>query len=172
MKMFKIFGILFIACFWGCDFSEDFYNCKELGDSGNFSNKVMIGKYHSLSKTIVENNEGILFDVAINEVLELEQDSSYRLYGLDSLGDTLKVETGRFSIHKTPKSEWTGENDVYGFVFMADSATNALPVDSILLDVRSSDSCFTLAVENQDDFCHGYHYYSANRVFCANPEKL
>lgn len=150
MNLWKIVLLPTAIALYCCG-DDDSFNCKDIGDSGNFGKQVSAGTYYAST------------DVNAKEVLELRDDSTFTFHGIDSLGDTLISEKGVFSIHKTPKSDLTGDKEVYSLVMSSQNA------DSILIDVQASDSCFTLAIEDYDgDFCKGTRHYTKSRTFCAN----
>lgn len=119
-------------------------------ESGHFGNDVKLGTYVATTK-------------GKKEVLTLLEDSSFVDIEIDASGDTLKKENGRYLIRRTPDNEWTKGREIYGFIFeSADSS--AFRGDSVLVDV--SDSCFSLGIENRNDFCPKDYYYTVYRKFC------
>ena len=190
--------ICLISCF--SDY-ESLFDCKDNYESGNFGNHITSGTYYAygynllFSKEMYKQDNITSVSFKSTEILEIRPDSSYTNFILDSLGDTLEIQAGLYSVHKTPKNEWTGNKDVYSFVMLQDSVikkwvwknskielSDSLIVekpryangemfdnsDSVILDINTSDSCFTLAIENRDDFCRGDYYYTSTRKFCAN----
>lgn len=152
----------------GCDF----FDCKDLGDSGNFSSDVSTGTYYTTNFIYPENYSKHSDIIHVTEILNLRKDSTFSIYDIDSLGDTLISQTGNYTIHKTPNNEWTQGEKVYSFIMNVTDYTGMtskpkVNEDSILLDVQTEKECFTLAAEDYDgDFCKKTHFYTKQRVFC------
>ena len=185
----KIHNLLMVTFLFLCHCTE-FHSCEKTSPLWNFNHDVESGTYYTFSvyTPLEEKRQGSTINV--KEILTMRDDSTFSWYKTDSLGDTLAVYKGHYSVRQTTERNWNGDAKVYSLVFHTDTvmkkwefaengeikrlkdfkkqeASFSTP-DSILLDVSPKDSCFTLGYELRDDMCHDGYFYESGRRYCGN----
>ena len=187
MKLLKYLNIRIMPIMFGCD---GFYECSEVQKPLSFGNDVGFGTYYTFDDfTFHRNDDAQWKTINAKKILVLQKDSAFTEYVTDSLGDTIVVEKGKYSIHKA-NSQY-GKENVYSFELNVDTVQkkwewnkneelkilDAFKIEvksfvsndgsTFLIDIQKDDTCFTLGRVYQDDMCREY-FYEGTKRYCSN----
>lgn len=185
----KIHSILMVAFLFLCHCTE-LHDCEKTSPLWNFSHDVEPGTYYTFSIYTPLDGKRQGSTINVKEILTIRDDSTFSQYKTDSLGDTLAIYKGHYSVHPTKEREWSGDVKIYSLVLNTDTVMKKWEFaengeikrlknfkkqevsfsnpDSILLEVLPKDSCFTLGYELRDDMCHDEYFYESGRLYCGN----
>lgn len=185
----KIHSVLMVAFLFLCHCAE-FHSCEKTLPLWNFGHDIEPGTYYAFSVYTPLDGKRQGSTINVKEILTMREDSAFFQYKTDSLGDTLAVYKGRYSVRQTKERNGNGDAKVYSLVFHTDTVMKKWEFaengeikrlkdfkkqkilvsnpDSILLDVSPKDSCFTLGYELRDGMCHDEYFYESGRRYCGN----
>lgn len=116
----KIHNLLMVAFLFLCHCTE-LHDCEKTSPLWSFSHNVESGPYYTFSVYTPLEGKHQGSTINVKEILTIRDDLTFSQYKTDSLGDTLTVYKGHYSVHQTKERNWNGDAKVYSLVFHTDA---------------------------------------------------